>query len=217
MGKKGESKLRYNILMAIVYIIGIILLLQLFNLQIVHGQEYREESNTRLTRETTIKAARGNILDSSGEKLVSTKLVYNVEIYKTKVDNGTLNNALLLLATTLEENGDKYVDSFPITVNPYAFENEETAKTFKQANKLDEGYDAEACFNYFKEKYEVTNENVDEALKIITLRYEIEKDGYSNTKSVELASNISNASLAKINEMGASFPGINTTFRRITR
>ena len=78
MESRKENKLRYNIAIAIVYIIGIILLLQLFNLQIVHGQEYREESNTRLTRETTIKAARGNILDSSGEKLVSTKLVYNV-------------------------------------------------------------------------------------------------------------------------------------------
>lgn len=211
MGKKSENKLRYNILMAIVYIIGIILLLQLFNLQIVNGKEYREESNTRLTRETTIKAARGNILDSSGEKLVSTKLVYNVEIYKTKIDNETLNNSLLLLATTLEGNGDKYVDNFPITVNPYAFENEETAKTFKKSNKLDEGYDAEACFNYFKEKYKISNENVDEALKIMILRYEIEKDGYSNTKSVELASNISNASLAKINEMSTSFPGISTT------
>ena len=32
-----------------------------------------------------------------------------------------------------------------------------------------------------------------------------------NTKSVELASNISNASLAKLNEMSSSFPGINTT------
>ena len=211
MGKKSENKLRYNILMAIVYIIGIILLLQLFNLQIVNGKEYREESNTRLTRETTIKAARGNILDSSGEKLVSTKLVYNVEIYKTKIDNETLNNSLLLLATTLESNGDKYVDNFPITVNPYTFENEETAKTFKTSNKLDEGYDAEACFNYFKEKYKISNENVDEALKIMILRYEIEKDGYSNTKSVELASNISNASLAKINEMSTSFPGISTT------
>ena len=211
MGKKSENKLRYNILMAIVYIIGIILLLQLFNLQIVNGKEYREESNTRLTRETTIKAARGNILDSSGEKLVSTKLVYNVEIYKTKIDNEALNNSLLLLATTLESNGDKYVDNFPITVNPYAFENEETAKTFKTSNKLDEGYDAEACFNYFKEKYKISNENVDEALKIMILRYEIEKDGYSNTKSVELASNISNASLAKINEMSTSFPGISTT------
>ena len=39
MGKKSENKLRYNILMAIVYIIGIILLLQLFNLQIVNGKE----------------------------------------------------------------------------------------------------------------------------------------------------------------------------------
>lgn len=211
MENRSENKLRYNILIAIVYIIGIILLLQLFNLQIVKGKEYREESNTRLTRETTIKAARGNVLDSSGEKLVSTKLVYNVEIYKTKIDNQTLNNSLLLLANTLESNGDKYVDDFPITVNPYAFKNEEIAKSFKESNKLDAGYDAEACFNYFKEKYEVNTDNVEDARKIITLRYEIEVDGYSNTKSVELASNISNASLAKINEMSAEFPGINTT------
>ena len=153
MENRSENKLRYNILIAIVYIIGIILLLQLFNLQIVKGKEYREESNTRLTRETTIKAARGNVLDSSGEKLVSTKLVYNVEIYKTKIDNQTLNNSLLLLVNTLESNGDKYVDNFPITANPYAFKNEETAKSFKESNKLDAGYDAEACFNYFKEKY----------------------------------------------------------------
>ena len=175
MESRKENKLRYNIAIAIVYIIGIILLLQLFNLQIVHGQEYREESNTRHTRETTIKAARGNILDSSGEKLVSTKLVYNVEIYKTKVDNQTLNNALLLLAQTLEQNGDTYVDNFPITVEPYAFKNEETAQSFKEQNKLDSSYDAEACFNYFKEKYEVNTDNVQDARRIITLRYEIEK------------------------------------------
>ena len=185
-------------------------MLQLFNLQIVHGQEYREESNTRLTREVEIKAARGNILDSSGEKLVSTKLVYNVEIYKTKIDNDTLNNSLLLLAKTIEENGDKYVDNFPITINPFSFKNEETATNFKTANKIDSSYDAEACFNYFKERYKINNDNIEDTRKIITLRYEIEKDGYSNTKSVELASNISNASLAKINEMGSSFPGINT-------
>ena len=211
MNNKNDNKLRYNILIAIVYIIGIVLLLQLFNLQIVQGKEYREESNTRLTRETTIKAARGNVLDSSGEKLVSIKLQYNVEIYKTKADSEALNNGLLLLAQTLEANGDKYVDNFPITVNPFAFKDEETAKTFKEQNKLDASYDAEACFNYFKEEYEITTDNVEDARKIMTLRYEIDKDGYSNTKSVELATNISNASLATLNEMSASFPGINTT------
>ena len=61
---KNTTKIRFNILIALVYIIGIVLLVSLFNLQIVHGEEYRETSNTRLTREKTITAARGNILDS---------------------------------------------------------------------------------------------------------------------------------------------------------
>ena len=61
-----KRNLRYNILTVLVYIIGIILIIQLFNLQIVHGEEYREKSSTRLTRETKIEAARGNILDRNG-------------------------------------------------------------------------------------------------------------------------------------------------------
>lgn len=84
MNRNKEGKIRYNIAIAFVYIIGIILLVRLFNLQIVHGAEYREQSNTRLTRETELKAARGNVMDSSGNKLVSTTIEYNVEIYKTK-------------------------------------------------------------------------------------------------------------------------------------
>ena len=58
-----NSRLRYNILTMIVYIIGLVLLVQLFNLQIVNGREFREESNIKLTRETTIEAARGSIKD----------------------------------------------------------------------------------------------------------------------------------------------------------
>ena len=64
-----KRNVRYNILTLIVYIIGIILLIQLFNLQIIHGEEYLEESSSRLTRENTIVAARGNILDRNGNVL----------------------------------------------------------------------------------------------------------------------------------------------------
>lgn len=209
MKEKKGSKLRFNILIALVYIIGIILLIALFNLQIVHGQEYRETSNTRLTREKTITAARGNVLDSTGNKLVSTTMLYNVEIYKTKIDNETLNNTLLLTAKTLEENGDKYIDNFPITVEPYNFKNIDV-DVWKKNNNIDSTFDAETTFNFYKDKYKVTTDNVQDARKIITLRYLIEKDGYSNTKSVKIASNISNASYAKFNEMGSSFSGIST-------
>ena len=210
MEAKKEGKLRFNIVIALVYLIGIILLIRLFDLQIVNGAEYRESSNTRLTRESTLLPARGNIMDSSGNKLVSTSIGYNVEIYKTKIDNDTLNNSLLLFAKTLESNQDKYIDNFPIKINPYAFEKGLNEERWKKANNIDSSNNAEGCFKFFKDRYKVSTDNVEDARKIITLRYAIEQDGYSNTKSVKLASNISNNSFAKLNEMSASFPGIST-------
>ena len=210
MNRKKEGKLRFNITMAIVYIIGIALLVRLFDLQIVNGAQYRQQSNTRLTRETVLKPARGNILDSSGNKLVSTSIEYNAEIYRTKIDNDTLNTSLLNFAVTLEQNQDSYIDEFPITINPFNFKEDIDPDSWKKSNEIDPNSDAEACFNFFKNRYKVNNDNLDEARKIITLRYAIELEGYSNTKSVQLASNISNASFAKINEMSIAFPGIST-------
>ena len=85
--KELNNKLRFNLLYIIVYVSGIILLAGLFNLQIVKGNDYRKISNTRLSRNMTVKASRGDILDSSGNKLIYTKMLYNLEFYKTKIDN----------------------------------------------------------------------------------------------------------------------------------
>ena len=210
MKNRNKTKLRYNLTTALVYIIGIVLLMRLFDLQIINGQKYREESNTRLTRETTLKAARGSILASGGEKLVSTTIQHNVEIYKTKISTEALNSTLLLFAQTLEENGDSYIDDFPIAVNPYSFKEGTNAETWKKSNKIDSNMSEEDIFNKYKNKYQVTEENVENARKIITLRYEIELVGYSNTKAVTLAKNISASSFAKLNEMSTNFPGIST-------
>ena len=70
-----------------IYIIGVILLLQLFNLQIVKGKEYREQSNTRLTRESVLRAARGSIKDRTGVELVTNETGFGLEIYKTKAND----------------------------------------------------------------------------------------------------------------------------------
>ena len=210
MKNRNKTKLRYNLTTALVYIIGIVLLMRLFDLQIINGQKYREESNTRLTRETTLKAARGSILASGGEKLVSTTIQHNVEIYKTKISTEALNSTLLLFAQTLEENSDSYIDDFPIAVNPYSFKEGTNAETWKKSNKIDSNMSEEDIFNKYKNKYQVTEENVENARKIITLRYEIELVGYSNTKAVTLAKNISASSFAKLNEMSTNFPGIST-------
>lgn len=186
------------------------LLAQLFNLQIVHGEEYRETSNTKLTRESVLKADRGSIKDSSGTMLASVDAQYSIVLYKTKVNNETLNTTILKLLNILSTNSDSYVDNFLIDVNPYRFklEEEESQKKWKKANNIDEDATAEEAFNYFKNKYDITSDNVEDIRKILAIRYEISYKGYSSTKSIEIASNISRQSLEQIKERNAEFSGV---------
>ena len=186
------------------------LLAQLFNLQIVHGEEYRETSNTKLTRESVLKADRGSIKDSSGTMLASVDAQYSIVLYKTKVNNETLNTTILKLLNILSTNSDSYVDNFLIDVNPYRFklEEEESQKKWKKANNIDEDATAEEAFNYFKNKYDIASDNVEDIRKILAIRYEISYKGYSSTKSIEIASNISRQSLEQIKERNAEFSGV---------
>ena len=209
----ASTRLRFNILGTIIYLIGIVLLLQLFNLQIVHGEEYREESNTRLTKETVLEAARGKIVDRTGIELASTQIVNSLELYKTKISNEELNTMLLEVATVLEQNGDSYTDNLPLSINPIGFtmETEEEQKKWKKEMEIDENATAEQVFEKLKEKYEITNENIEEVRKIMTLRYEINIQGYSSTSAIEIAENILETSLAIFNEQNAKFPGLSIT------
>lgn len=212
MGKEKakNDRIRYNILTILVYIVGIVLLAQLFNLQIVHGEEYRETSNTKLTRESVLKADRGSIKDSSGTMLASVDAQYSIVLYKTKVNNETLNTTILKLLNILSTNSDSYVDNFLIDVNPYRFklEEEESQKKWKKANNINEDATAEEAFNYFKNKYDIASDNVEDIRKILAIRYEISYKGYSSTKSIEIASNISRQSLEQIKERNAEFSGV---------
>ena len=208
--KEGRFKIRFNIISVFVYIFGIILIAQLFNLQIIQGKEFRKRSNTRLTRESTIRAARGDILDNSGNKIVTTKMGYLVQLYKTKIDNETLNNTLLRIVDTLEKNGDSYIDRFPINVNPFSFtySDEESQIRWKENNDIGKEKTAEEAFYILKEKYKISNEDVLEVRKILGLRYEISRYGYSSTRPVEIATNISEKSVHELTEQGQNFPGV---------
>lgn len=216
-----KRNVRYNILTVIVYIIGIVLLIQLFNLQIVHGEEYFEKSSSRLTRENTIVAARGDILDRNGNILAGTFNQYSVEIYKSKIDTQILNNTLLKVANVLEANGDTYKDEFPVKINPTEFTiSDETLKTWLKNNDLDENSTPEDVLQKYKEKYEINNSNIEEVRKIIAIRYGIQTEGYSSMSSYTIAKNISNKSVAVFEEQNLEFPGVSigtTSVRKYLR
>ena len=207
----GNEKInfRFNIITIFAYIIGIILIAQLFNLQVVNGETYREQSNTRLSRVTSIEAARGSIVDRSGNELAGVRTEYSVELFKTNIDNEELNNTILRLVNLLNEYQVSYTDSFPIKINPFEFTiSDDSLAKWKKDNKLDENIGAEEAFYVFKDKYDITQENVEDIRKIISIRYKITTTGYSATKSITIAEDVSEEIVAQISERNSEFPGI---------
>ena len=176
-----NTNLRYNLITILVYIVGIVLIVQLFNLQIVNGKEYRETSNTRLSRETVIKAARGSIKDRTGNLLVTTKMGFNIELYKTKINTTTLNKTILNTIKILENNNDKYINNLPISIEPFKFtiDDEESQVNWKKENDIKEDATPEQCF------------------------YEI--------RPVTIAKDVSRESAVKLGEQSIYFPGISAT------
>ena len=208
--KKANINLRYNILTVLIYVLGIILIARLFNLQIVHGAEYREESNTRLTRESVLEASRGAILDKTGATLVDSKIQFSLEMYKSKVDTATLNQSILNMINVLEKYETSYVDSFPIKIEPFEFTiSEQELLSWKKSNKLSEDITAEQAFYKFKSKYGIDTNNIQDARKIMAIRYEANQKGYSSTKAIRIADNISREAVAEFSESSDKFVGIN--------
>ena len=139
-----------------------------------------------------------------------------MEIYKTKIDTDTLNKSLLLFAQTLEANGDKYVDEFPIKINPYTYVGS-NFESWKKANKINESATEEEAFNYFKNRYKVSTDSLENDRRVITLRYAIELNGYSSTRSVTIAKNIGNVTRDTLNVMSENYPGISTSSKPTTQ
>lgn len=213
---KKSINFRYNTITIFTYLIGIILIVQLFNLQIVHGAKYREESNTRLTRESTLEATRGEILDRSGNVLVSSSQKFNLELYKSKIDTNALNDSILKIIQVLEKYNVSYVDSFPIKIDPFEYTIADTnLSNWKSNNGINENATAEEAFYKFKDKYKIQNTDISEIRKIIAIRYAIVQEGYSSTKSLTIAKDIPREAVAEFSEEGDEFPGINISVQPV--
>lgn len=195
--------------MILLFLIASLFILQLFNLQIVHGQEYREQSEKRLVREAETYAPRGDIFDRYGKVIATSKIGYSVQIYKTKIDNDRLNEVLLDIANILEKNGDEYYDNFPVDYETMTFtKSENSMKTWKKNNKIDEDATVDEVIIFFKNKYKIKESEFENIKKIIALRYELTTNVYTSYKPVILAKNVSIESVMEIEEKNATLSGV---------
>ena len=220
---KDKLKDRYNILAIAFILMGAIITAQLVNLQIIHGEMYDVESQRRLLNESKVVASRGEIYDTNGIPIAINRTGYTVQIVNADLKDNELNEMLLNLIRVFEKNNDDYYKDFSkfITFNPIGFGSavkgledpiprivSEMGINEKDADKLKT---AEDVFKYLREKQFKIDEKYsdEEAYKIMTLRYKI--IGYNMLNPVPLAKDVSEETMAEIEERYRDFPGVTTT------
>lgn len=196
----------------VVIVISVIFIATLFNLQIVNGENYREQSEKRMLRTKNITAPRGEIYDRNGVILATNKLSYDVELYKVRVSTKEQNDGILRLVEILNENSDKVYSTFPVNddLNGFNFENTEEEQKWKKEMKLDSTLTFDQVIDKYIEKYELQDysDNRLNQIKMIEIKYEANLNGYSLFNSATIAKDISQKSVAKIGEEKYKIYGI---------
>ncbi|MBR6252468.1 MAG: hypothetical protein IKR04_01290 [Clostridia bacterium] len=193
----------------LIIIIGLIFIYKLFDLQIINGESYRAQSEKRLIRTVDTYAPRGNIYDRNGKLLVTSEIKYKLAIFKTKANSSELNEYLLKIANILIKNGDEYNNSFPIDLNNLRYlKSDKYISDWKKENKIDDNLEANEIIDFFINKYELEEYDMEDAKKIIALRYEIAQNGYSSYKSCIIAENVSEKSMLELSEQAFELSGI---------
>jgi penicillin-binding protein 2 len=214
-------KNRLFVLTFFICILFFVLFNRIFHLQIIEGQIHEDKFKLRVVRDINLKGYRGKIFDRYGYPLAENKLAYKVVIDNSvKIDN--INKVIYDLITVIEKNGDEIVKTFPIIINNdnkfiFSIKSDSQIIRFKKdvfgvkkLNKEQVNMSAEDIFNFLREKrFKVSEQySEEEALEIVSIRYALWIKRFFKYQPQELAINISDETLAELEENSEKFPGV---------
>ncbi len=210
---------RIAVLVTFIFILMCVLVLRLFSLQIIHGEEYLNDFEQKITRTIEVEAPRGNIYDRNGVPLAINETVYSVKI-DPSISVSNWNEVLVNLIRLFDKYDQEYIDDFPITkTQPYefTFTSESQEKQWKKdmglvdplGNALDltaqETMDKLASDDYFD-----LPENIDEELKreVVGLRSAIYLKRYSKYLPITVAMDVKPEVIVELEENGENYTGV---------
>ena len=100
-----------------------ILIIKLFNMQIVHGDDYTDSYIMKAEKTVTTTGTRGDIYDTNGKLLAYSELAYSVVIEdsgtytSTSVKNASINAVIAKMIEIIENNGDSIDYDFGLACN----------------------------------------------------------------------------------------------------
>ncbi|MDR0288334.1 MAG: penicillin-binding protein 2, partial [Clostridiales bacterium] len=184
----GFLKNRY-VYLSVLFVAAIFTIIwQLFQLQIVNGQNNVDQAKNGIEKVWSVEAPRGNIYDRNGTLIATNRTAYTVKMVYVNLSVDDRNKMYLDLMNLFEKNGDVYVNDlgknlqYPIDWGKNTADGNEDKRSkwfsdtlkIKQKSIIKQFVTPQDVFNYMrKDLFNISDSYSDEdAYKIMVIRYE---------------------------------------------
>ena len=210
---------RMRVLVAAACILMLLYGLRLIFLQLVNGDDFKSQATNTTDYKFTVTAARGDIVDSRGERIATSVTSYNVVLNKLLMGDEDLDGMLQKIVELLRANGESWNDTLlisqPDAAGNYTFTAEEGSTKDQKAlaaMKDNLGLQQYATANDVMEKlvedYDLASFPLSWQRTLGGIHYEMQLQAFSNVNNFIMAENVSEATVATIKEHSLSLPGV---------
>lgn len=211
------TRFRAGMLAALFILVLAAFSFRLYFVQVIEPGGNTNNITTFETR-TRVKAARGNILDTKGNVLVTNRASYDLVInHYVILSSADPNGALYQLAKLCKERDIQYTDHLPIskeasfeyTLSEYNSTWQSHFQVFLIDRDLDSDIKAPLLMEKLRESYQLPEEWTDEeARAVLGLRYELSlRNCVASLSNYVFLSDVDNDTLAAVLEL--NIPGLN--------
>ena len=210
---------RMRLLIAVAAVLIGLYVLRLIFLQLVNGDSFKSRATNTTDYNFTVTAARGDIVDSEGERIAASTTSYNVVLSKLLMGDEDLDEMLQRIVELLQANGESWNDSLligePDAAGHYEFtaaadstSDQKALANMKEGLGLQQYATADDVMEKLVEDYKLEEYPLHWQRVLGGIHYEMQQQAFSNVNNFVMAENVSDVTVATIKEHSLSLPGV---------
>lgn len=191
----------------------------LVKIQIIDGEKYNAASSSVSASTAPISAARGEIVDEQGKPLVFNdqgySLIFDAAYFPASGENERRNEIIHSLIQLFESNSLVWTDNLPLVFDgngsiAFKADSEKEIKEMKSRDmlRLNDYATAQNCFDALISRYKLENYSAQDARKISSVRYEMDRIYFRIGNPYTFAPDVPENVIAKIKENNEFFQGV---------
>lgn len=219
LDERKTIRRRMALLMAVAGVIVGLYVLRMIFLQLVNGDDFKARATNTTDYNFTVTAARGNIVDSKGERIAATTTGYNVVLSKLLMGGEDIDTMLQTVVGILEASGESWNDSlligeadaagnYSFTADAESASDQKTLSTMKENLGLQQYATANDVMQKLIEEYDLEDFSPHWQRVLGGLHYEMQRQEFSNVNNFVMAEGVSDITVATIKENSLSLPGV---------